>query len=182
MKDLNLAIVDVETTGLSPHYERVIEIGLLVIEKGKLIDKFTSLINPERTLPSFITALTGIEDKELKRAPTFKSIQKRIHKLFQNRIFVAHNAHFDYGFLQSEFQRSGLHFSPKRLCTVRLSRRLFPKERGHGLDKIIHRFGFKCRARHRALEDAEILWKFLKEVQSSFSKDEIRDTIDGLLK
>lgn len=170
MNGLNLAIVDVETTGTSPGYDRIIEVGVLRIKDGTLVDTYSTLVDPERSIPYHIENLTGITNKDLSGAPTFGDIKGHLIRLLEGCVFVAHNARFDYGFLRHEFGREGIDFSANCLCTARLSRKLFPHERRHGLDSIIRRFGIACQNRHRAFDDAQVLWEFL---------DLLRDRVDA---
>ncbi len=108
----------------------VIEIAVLRVHCGQLIDKFSTLLNPERTISSFIEGLTGIRNKELEDAPTFCQVKDRIYNLLDGAIFVAHNAKFDYNFLKEEFEREKINYTAaKRLCTMRLSKDLFPDQK-----------------------------------------------------
>ena len=150
LDDLDLAIVDVETTGTASHYHRIIEIAVLRIQSGHLVDKYSTLLDPERAIPPFIETLTGIKNKDLKNAPTFRQVKNHIYNLLDGAIFVAHNAKFDYTFLREEFEREKINYTAKRLCTMRLSKTLFPGLKKHNLDSIIERFGIKCSDRHRA--------------------------------
>ncbi len=157
-----LAIIDVETTGLNPRIERVIEIGILRVENGKVVKTLNTLINPVTYLPPFITEMTGIRNEELERAPTFFDRYKEIFALLDGALFVAHNANFDYSFMCQEFNRVGLNFEANTLCTVQLSRKVFPQHRTHNLGAIIERYGFSYKRRHRAYDDAAVLHKFLR--------------------
>src|SRR3990167_6351492 len=139
MKDLNLAIVDVETTGGFANADRIIEIGIIRVEKGKVVEKFNSLVDPEQYLSPFIIGLTGITDKQLEKAPTFIGVRETVAELLENCIFVAHNAQFDYRFVKHEFHRLGDRWQSERLCTVQLSRHLYPEHRHHNLDSVIER-------------------------------------------
>ncbi len=159
--DRPLAVVDLETTGGSPGFDRVIEIGVLLIDEGEVTGRWQRLVDPGFALPWGIEQLTGIRTADLKGAPTFADVADELHALLSERIFVAHNARFDYGFLKAEFARLGIRFDPDRLCTVRWSRQLYPGVRGHGLDAVCARFGIDNAARHRALGDAEATWQFL---------------------
>src|SRR5438105_4232842 len=111
-------------------------------------------VDPQISLPPFITSLTGISDSDLAKAPTFYDISDELHSLLNEAVFVAHNVRFDYGFLKSEFKNTGRKFNPKLLCTVRLSRALYPAERGHKLQNLIDRCGLQAASRHRAYDDA----------------------------
>jgi len=182
MDSLDLAIVDVETTGTSPGYDRIIEVGVLKVKGGTVVDKFSTLVDPERGIPYHIESLTGITNKDLSGAPTFSDIKEELIQLLEGCVFVAHNARFDYGFLRNEFGREGIDFSAKCLCTARLSRKLFPHERRHGLDSIIRRFGISCQNRHRALDDAQVLWEFLYLLKERVDASRLMTAIRELLK
>ena len=162
MLDAPLAIVDLETTGAHPAHDRVTEIAVIEVEGGEVRDEWSTLVNPETPIPAAIQALTGITNDMVAGAPTFARLAEGLHERLQGRVFVAHNARFDYGFLKREFARAGLDFRAKTLCTVRLSRRLYPEHARHNLDSLIARHGLQCRARHRALGDADAVWQFLR--------------------
>ena len=157
-----LAIVDVETTGSDPAADRVTEIALLETDGAALTAQWSTLINPGTRIPGAIQALTGITQNMVDAAPRFGEIAQELYERLAGRIFVAHNARFDYGFLRREFDRAGFKYLAKTLCTVRLSRRLYPHAEGHDLDSLIERHGLECAARHRALPDAAALWQFLR--------------------
>jgi len=182
MRNKNFTIVDVETTGGSPFFSRVIEIGILRIERGEITEKFKSLINPQTEIPEFITEFTGISEKMVKKAPSFEDIAEDIFPLFEDSIFVAHNANFDYKFLTAEFGRSGFNFTMDTLCTVRLSRVLYPEHKRHNLSAIIDRFNFKCKNRHRAFDDAKVLWDFLKKIEKEFPSEQVAAAIERTIK
>ena len=154
-----LAIVDLETTGAHPSWDRVTEIAVLEVDNGDVTSEWSTLVNPDTPIPAAIQALTGISNAMVADAPRFAELAQDLHARLDGRIFVAHNARFDYGFLRSEFERSGLQFSARTLCTVRLSRRLYPDQARHNLDSLITRHRLQCRARHRALGDAEAVWQ-----------------------
>lgn len=159
--DRPLAIVDLETTGGQPLADRVIEIGVLLIDDGVVSKRWQQLLDPGIPVPWAIEQLTGIRTGDLRGAPSFAQIADELAALLAGRLFVAHNASFDYSFLHAEFARLGVAFTPERLCTVRWSRQLYPSQRGHSLDAICSRFGIGNDARHRALGDAEATWQFL---------------------
>lgn len=160
--DAPLAIVDLETTGAHPVHDRVTEVAVIEIEGGEVKDEWSTLVNPECAIPGAIQALTGITNDMVAGAPTFGRLAAELHERLAGRVLVAHNARFDYGFLRQEFQRAGLQFRAKTLCTVKLSRRLYPEHARHNLDSLIARHHLDCRARHRALGDADAVWQFLR--------------------
>ena len=162
-KNLTLAIIDTETTGMSPSFDRVIEIGIIRVEKGEVTETYSSLVDPECTVSPFITNITGITNEDLDGAPLFADIAPKVRDLLDGAVFVAHNARFDYGFLKSEFERAGIPFTARMLCTVKLSRRLYPQHRHHGLEDIIARMDIPFERRHRALDDAGAVWHFLRK-------------------
>ena len=179
---LNLAIVDVETTGASAAYDRVIEIGIARIEQGQLVHRYSSLIDPECRIPREIQQLTGITEHDVEGAPTFRQVADEIRRALDGCIFVAHNVRFDYGFLRNEFQRLDHAFEAPCLCTVRLSRLLYPNERQHSLSALIERFGLSCARRHRALDDAEATWEFIQKVRDAFDPTQLGAAIQVLLR
>jgi len=160
--DAPLAIVDVETTGARPAWDRVTEIAVVEVRGGEVASEWSTLVNPGIRIPPVIQALTGITNDMVADAPAFGDLAPDLYGRLAGRIFVAHNARFDYGFLRSEFERAGLRFQARTLCTVKLSRRLYPGHSRHNLDSLIDRHGLRCDARHRALGDAQAVWQFLR--------------------
>jgi DNA polymerase-3 subunit epsilon len=160
--DAPLAIVDLETTGAHAGWDRVTEIALIEVDGGEISGEWSTLVNPETAIPPAIQALTGISDAMVADAPTFGDLARELHARLGGRVVVAHNARFDYGFLRREFERAGIRYEARTLCTVKLSRRLYPGHARHNLDSLIERHGLHCRARHRALGDADALWQFLR--------------------
>ncbi len=182
MDDLDLAIVDVETTGVNPASDRVIEVAVVRVSRGRVVEEFSSLVDPERRLSHRIWSLTGITDEDLRGAPLFRQIKDDLLRLLEGSILVAHNARFDYGFLRKEFEREKIGYSSRCLCTARLSRMLFPQFRRHSLDAIIERFSLGCPHRHRALDDAKVLWDFMGFIKGTIGEGRIAEAIDALLK
>lgn len=160
------AVIDVETTGLSPKHERLTEIAIIIIEDGKVVDEFSSLLNPEKKIPYRITQLTGINNQMVQEAPHFFEIAKQVVQMTENCTFVAHNASFDYRFIQAEFSRYGFDYQRKLLDTVKLSRKLLPGFRSYSLGKLTAQLGIQINGRHRALGDAmataELFLRLLK--------------------
>jgi DNA polymerase-3 subunit epsilon len=160
--DAPLAIVDLETTGANASWDRITEIAVIEVEDGEVSGEWSTLVNPETPIPPAIQALTGITNDMVESAPTFATLARDLHERLAGRVVVAHNARFDYGFLRQEFERGGIRYSARTLCTVKLSRRLYPGHARHNLDSLIDRHGLACRARHRALGDADAVWQFLR--------------------
>jgi len=160
--DAPLAIVDLETTGAHPAHHRVTEIAVIEVDDGEVSGEWSTLVNPESAIPAAIQALTGITNDMVAGAPTFGALAVELGARLAGRVLVAHNARFDYGFLKLEFERAGLAYRARTLCTVKLSRRLYPEHARHNLDSLIERHGLECRARHRAMGDAEAVWQFLR--------------------
>lgn len=173
LNEHNFTIVDLETTGGSPFFSRVIEIGILRVEHGEIVDEYQSLINPLTEIPEFITKMTGISELDVRTAPTFADVAEELLPKFEDSIFVAHNVNFDYQFLKEEFRRIGWQFNTDRLCTVRLSRALYKEYKHHNLSAIIERFEFDIKNRHRAFDDARVLWDFLQHIHSELDVNEV---------
>lgn len=181
LDQLRLAIVDLETTGSSATFNRILEVGVHRVEQGRIIDTFQSLVDPGTPVPPDITRVTGLTDADVAGAPTFAAIAARVHALLEGCVFVAHNARFDYSFLRHEFARLGLPFQAPCLCTVRLSRALYPGHRRHSLSTLIERFGFAYAQRHRALDDAAVVWQFLEHVHTQLPAAQVSQAVQQLL-
>jgi DNA polymerase III subunit epsilon len=182
MLPAKLAIVDLETTGITATGDRITEIGIVLVENGAVIEEWQSLVNPECAIPVEIQALTGITDKMVANAPTFAKLAREIRMRLDGRLFVAHNARFDYGFIKNAFRRLETPFTAEVLCTVRLSRRLYPQYSAHNLDALILRHQLKPDDRHRALGDARITWSLLDTMCRGSPPDAVAGAIKGLLK
>src|SRR5271169_3032855 len=156
----NLVFVDLETTGGNAAHDRITEIGIVRVQGGEAVEEWSTLVNPGCEIPPYIVAFTGISNEMVAAAPRFAAIAATVFEKLRGAVFVAHNARFDYSFLCSEFRRAGTHFSATALCTVKLSRRLFPEHARHNLDAVMERHGLACHARHRALGDALVLRDF----------------------
>ncbi|MEK7437309.1 MAG: 3'-5' exonuclease [Pseudomonadota bacterium] len=168
-----MIFLDLETTGMAAAHERITEIGLVEVRAGVRVGNWSQLVNPQRGIPPFIQSLTGISDAMVKHAPTFAELAPGLFERLKGKVLIAHNARFDYGFLRHEFGRVGLSYVPRLLCTVKLSRKLFPEQRRHNLDSLIERHGLSCNSRHRALGDAEVLWQFLQKIQAEVDAERV---------
>lgn len=174
----NYAIVDIETTGGMTNRDRITEIGIVIFDGVKVIDKYETLINPERSIPQQITQITGITDDMVSDAPKFYEVAKKIVEMTEGHIFVAHNVRFDYGFLKEEFKSLGFTFTRRQLCTVRLSREKLPGLKSYSLGNIIRHFDIKVNARHRALDDALATAELMKII---FTKTDPTETIQMMI-
>jgi DNA polymerase III subunit epsilon len=148
------AIVDIETTGGGLRTGKITEITIFLYDGETITDSFVSLINPECPIPYFITQFTGINDQMVAHAPRFFEVAKKIIEFTDNRIFVAHNASFDYGFIKKEFNDLGFNFHRKTLCTVKLSRKYFPGYKSYSLGEVCQQLDIDINNRHRASGDA----------------------------
>ncbi len=148
------AIVDIETTGGNAARNRIIEIAIFIFDGENVIDEFQTLINPERYIPPYISAFTGISNEMVIDAPTFEEVADRLEELMDGKIFVAHNVNFDYSFIKKEFQSIGRTFRNKKLCTVRLGRAIIPGMPSYGLGSFCDELGIPIYHRHRAGGDA----------------------------
>ncbi len=172
MQSQLFAIIDVETTGGGISGNRITEICIVLVRNSKIVDKYTTLINPERDIPPHITALTGIDNKMVATAPRFFEVAQKIKELTQDAIFVAHNVSFDYNVVRGEFQLLGQHYNRKKLCTVRLSRKLIPGLVSYSLGKLCASINIPLNNRHRAEGDTDatvILFKKLFTLDESFT-------------
>ncbi|MEX2231697.1 MAG: exonuclease domain-containing protein [Cyclobacteriaceae bacterium] len=158
------AIVDIETTGGYAANHRITEIAICYHDGLQITDTFHTLINPGRNIPYYITGLTGITTEMVFSAPSFKEIAADIHQKLNGKVFVAHNAHFDYSFLKKEFEQVGIQWQSKKLCTVRLSRKIIPGLRSYSLGSLAESLGIQIANRHRAGGDAAATVKIFDQL------------------
>lgn len=156
------SIIDIETTGGFTSANRIIEIAIVNIKDGQIVDRYETLIHPERTIPVSISYFTGITNEMVQDAPKFYQIAKKIVEMTQNSIFVAHNVYFDFNFIKSEFASLGFTYRRPKLCTVRMSRRILPGHRSYSLGKLCADLGIGIENRHRAMGDADATAKLFK--------------------
>jgi DNA polymerase III subunit epsilon len=148
------AIVDIETTGTHAGYNCITEVAIYVHDGEKVVDEWHSLINPKREIPQFIVQMTGITNEMVVDAPEFSEVAAEIYSMLHDKIFVAHNAGFDYGFIKSHLGENGYELRSKKLCTVRLSRKIFPGFKSYSLGRLSESLGVTLENRHRAQGDA----------------------------
>lgn len=179
--DRPLAFVDLETTGATATADRITEIGIVTLDGG-VTWEWSQLINPEQPIPPFIQNLTGISDAMVADAPTFAERAREVLERLEGHIFIAHNARFDYGFLKNEFKRVGIDFRAPVICTVKLSRRLYPEFHKHNLDSLIarHNLDMPEAQRHRALGDARAICQFWQQAQAAFPAEEFDAALRAL--
>ncbi|GGZ25741.1 exonuclease [Echinicola pacifica] len=148
------AIVDIETTGGFGQRHRITEVAAIAHDGERILDSYTTLINPNCPIPGFITGLTGIDQNMVADAPYFEDIAAEFYEFLEDKVFVAHNVNFDYQFIKAEFARVGVEFDRPKLCTVRLSRKIFPGMGSYSLGRLCEQRGIGIEARHRAYGDA----------------------------
>jgi DNA polymerase-3 subunit epsilon len=183
-----LAFVDLETTGTAARDDAITEIGVVRVDADPAglappsVTEWETLVNPGRPIPPAVQAMTGITDAMVKNAPTFAAVAATVAAATADALFVAHNARFDYGFLKHAFARLERSFSKRVLCTVRLSRRLFPDAGSHNLDSVIARHALDVSHRHRALGDARALWSFVQALYRDLAPETIDEAARRVLR
>lgn len=176
-----LVFIDLETTGANPAVDRITEVGLVEVNASGNAVRWSSLVNPEIPIPAFIQSLTGISNDMVRTAPTFDQLAGALHERLQGALFIAHNARFDYGFLRNAFSEAGYAFRTDVLCTVKLSRKLYPEQNRHNLDALIARHALKPDARHRALADADVLWQLWQKIRAELPAQTLQNALRELL-
>lgn len=176
----DLAFVDIETTGSNFERDRITEIGIKTLS-GNNVLVWEHLINPQTFIPQNIQRLTGISPQMVEDQPSFNEIAEELRRKLEGKIFIAHNARFDYGFIKASFKRVGIDFRSKVLCTVKLSRFLFPEQSRHNLDTIINTHGLKVSSRHRALADADLLLQFWRVCESKIGAEKLNEVVSRLV-
>ncbi len=166
LEECGFAVVDVETTGMrAAASDRITEIAVVLVQGTRRELLFDSLVNPGRPIPPIVSAMTGITDAMVRAAPRFEEVADRVMEALAGRIFVAHNARFDWGFVAAELHRArDLRLDGPRLCTVRLARRLVPAAESCALDALSHLFALENSARHRAAGDALVTAALLERL------------------
>jgi DNA polymerase-3 subunit epsilon len=173
-----LAFVDVETTGLSPNDNRIAEIGVVTVDGGR-VERWTTLLKTLRRRESTSSILS--EPDRVDDAPLFRDIATELAQRLSGRLLVAHNARFDHAFLSAEFDRVGIPFNPQVVCSVMLSRKLYPQLAHHDLDSLIECHGLRGDVRQRALPDADLVWQWWQVIHRQHSEEVIGNTIKSLL-
>lgn len=156
LQSLSFAVVDVETTGsMAMAGDRITEVAVTVVRDGRVTDSFETLVNPERPIPAYVTRLTNITSAMVENAPTFREVAPRVVEAISGHVFTAHNATFDWRFISAELSRAeGVELAGRKLCTVKLARKLLPQLERRSLDYLALHYGVEIRNRHRAGGDA----------------------------
>jgi DNA polymerase-3 subunit epsilon len=156
LRNHSYVVVDVETTGARPYAgDRITEIAAVIVRDGEIAEMFETLVNPQRPIPAFITQLTNITWEMVKDAPPFAEIASDVMDVLDGKVFVAHNAAFDWRFVSAELSRTaGRHLVGRKLCTVKLARKLLPQLPRRSLDHVARYYGVDINGRHRAAGDA----------------------------
>jgi DNA polymerase III subunit epsilon len=174
-------LLDLETTGGNPLDCRITEIAAVRVEDGQEVARWSTLVNPGTRIPPLIQGLTGISDAMVADAPSFDEVGTTLLKLLDGAVLVAHNVRFDHGFLLQEFARMDVALRVKTLCTVRLSRKLYPQHKGHGLDAIMLRHGLTTLSRHRAMGDVDLMQGFLQVATQELGAEAVSQQAQILL-
>ncbi len=148
------AVVDIETNGSNTSLGRITEVAVFITDGTQVLEEFSTLVNPGKFIPNYITSLTGITNEMVMLAPLFSEVAPRLHEMLKDKVFVAHNVNFDFGFLKEEFKRCDINWTANKLCTVRLGRKIFPGFRSYGLGNLCKQLNISIYPRHRAIGDA----------------------------
>lgn len=177
---LPLAFVDLETTGAKAEIDRITEVGIVTLQ-GDTVSTWEQLVQPDTQISPFIEQLTGISNAMVANAPRFADIADEVKRRLDGHLFVAHNARFDFGFLRQEFARLGIEFRATVVCTVKLSRKLYPQHHKHSLDSLIARHGLQMESRHRALADARAVQQFWQIARREIDPETFAAAVKALL-
>ena len=155
MKKIEYAIVDIETTGGNASHSRITEIAIVIHDGNNVIDRWETLVNPQKDIPVAIFALTGINNEMVRDAPIFDAISEKVLEMLTNRVFVAHNVNFDYSFVKHQLDQAGFKWSARKLCTVRAARKIRPGLLSYSLGKLCRSLDIPLVNQHRAGGDAD---------------------------
>ena len=180
MKPQSFAFVDIETSGSTPSRDGITEVAVITWDAGA-IERWETLVNPNCSIPEFIQGLTGITNQMVANAPRFEEVVPELKRRLEGRVFVAHNARFDYAFIKQGFLAAGEDLRTPTLCTVKLSRRLFPQEAKHNLDALTARHGLVANGRHRAMADADLLLQFWEVLRRELAPERLETAVQELL-
>ena len=172
------AIVDIETTGGHASANGITEIAILIHNGKEVTEQFRTLVNPGIPIPIYIQSLTGINDDMVRSAPRFNEVAQQIYALLHDKIFVAHNVNFDFSFVHHHLAAAGLHLQSRKLCTVRLSRKIIPGLASYSLGRLCKEVGIEVLERHRAMGDAEATSKLFSMLLEKDHEGHINKTLN----
>ena len=175
--DIIYSIVDIETTGGKFNQEKITEIAIFKIKNDGNISVYHQLINPKKKIQLFVERLTGINNIMLKNKPVFEEVAIDIYDFTKNSVFVAHNVNFDFRVLRNEFSNIGKKFNRDLLCTIELSKQVFPDMKSYSLGKLVSNLGIKIKNRHRADGDAKATLDLFILLKSKISQKELNKYI-----
>lgn len=173
------AIVDIETTGSYAAANGITEVAIVIHDGMRILDKYETLVNPHKEIPYFIQKLTGISEDMVADAPDFEDVAGEIYELLKDKVFVAHNVNFDYSFLKYQLAEVGYELNTKKLCTVRLSRKILPGLKSYSLGKLCHQVGITLTNAHRAGGDATATAELFGMLVAKDLKGEILTMLKG---
>ncbi len=181
LRSATFAFLDIETTGGNSARDRITEIGIRFWRDGEVVGEWQTLLNPQTRISPFIESFTGISNEMVADAPLFEEVADELAAQLKDKIFVAHNGRFDYGFIKAEFRRLARPFSARVLCTVKLSRRLYPEFRRHNMDALIARHGLAQVQRHRAMGDVSAMLAFFEKARAEKGDEPFEAALKVLL-
>jgi DNA polymerase-3 subunit epsilon len=173
------AIVDIETTGSYAMGNGITEIAIVIHDGREVLNFYETLVNPHRHIPLFIQSLTGITNDMVATAPSFTEVAAQVHELLQDKVFVAHNVNFDYSFVKHHLEQAGFEWNAKKLCTLRLARKIIPGLQRYGLGHLCHQIGIDHRDHHRAGGDAKATALLFALLVEKDEKSVIQDMLKG---
>ncbi|MGP1716134.1 MAG: exonuclease domain-containing protein [Methylophilus sp.] len=177
----SITFLDLETTGATPLKDRITEIALVRFDDGVETARWQTLVNPQMDIPPFIQSLTGINNAMVEHAPLFSEVASQLLAFLEGTVLAAHNVRFDHGFLKTEFKRLGISLQQKVLCTVKLSRLLYPQHFSHGIDAIVARHNMVGIARHRAMGDVEAILRMLADARQELGEAAVQSAAQKLM-
>jgi DNA polymerase III subunit epsilon len=173
------AIVDIETTGSYAANNGITELAIVLHDGNKITDRFETLVNPGTPIPHYVQVLTGIRPDMLEGAPVFPEVAARVHEMLKDAIFVAHHVNFDYSFIKYQLEACGYELDVKKLCTVRLSRKIFPGLSGYSLGKLCRDLEIPILNRHRAGGDADATVILFEKILARDGQGAVRQMLHG---
>ena len=179
---MRFAVVDVETTGGSGEFNRITEVGIVLLDDTEVVKTFHTLVDPGTTISPFVQKLTGITDEMVQGKPQFGAIAEEVAELLRDRIFVAHNVQFDVKMIRTELKRCCISYDPPRLCTVKISRRFFPGLPSYSLHNLAMSLGLPEFNHHRALDDTMACAEILKLAYNKVGQEKILKEVKNLKK